>query len=133
MAQMRVRYAMARRQDVEPIFSPDVAAGLAGISRQALDHYRRAGLVQPQTRAGVAVGYRAVDIQRLACIRRLRKDMDLDLGAIEVVLHLRQQIVQLQRETDSLRQQATQREGALLKTIHRLRRQLAIDGEFSAG
>ncbi|MEZ4864949.1 MAG: chaperone modulator CbpM [Caldilineaceae bacterium] len=128
MAQLRVRYALVRRHDAEPLYLPDVAAALAGVSRQALEQYRRAGLVRLQTRIGGIVGYSAAEIRRLVTIRRLREEVALDLGAIEVVLHLREQIFQLQQEVQKLHEEKQQREKELLETIHRLRQQLATEG-----
>jgi MerR family transcriptional regulator, heat shock protein HspR len=125
MTQVRVRYSMVQPQQIEPLYTPRVAAALAGISQQALDQYRRRGLVQPQRKPGSGEGYRAADIRRLISIRRLRQEVDLDLGAIEVVLHLRDQVLELQREMEDRRQDAARREEELLETIHELRDRLA--------
>jgi len=125
MTPVRVRYRIVQPQQAEPLYPPRIAAALAGISRQALQQYSRYGLVQPRRQPGGGVGYRAADIRRLTTIRRLREEVELDLGAIEVVLHLREQMHELQREMEEHRQAAARREEELLETIRQLRRQLA--------
>jgi MerR family transcriptional regulator/heat shock protein HspR len=128
MVQYRVTYAITRhREESEPVYTPDVAATLAGISRQALEIYRREGLVEPKVRIDGSLGYSISDIRRLARIRRLREEMGLELAAIDVVLHLRSQIVELKRQINEMKRTMERRERELMSEIHRLRRLLADD------
>ncbi len=125
MVEVQIRYAITRhREESEPVYTPDVAAALAGISRQALEVYRREGLVQPKVRADGTLGYSLADIRRLARIRRLRQEMGLDLAAVEVVLHLRRQVTELRRQLAETQRAMERREQELLQEIQRLRRQL---------
>ncbi|MCB0185501.1 MAG: MerR family transcriptional regulator [Caldilineaceae bacterium] len=125
-----INHAIIRRRDAEALFAPEIAAALAGISRQALEQYRRAGLVQLRRLPGGLCGYGTLEIQQLRCIRRLREEVALDLAAVEVVLHLREQVFQLQQELNQLRQQATQREATLREAIRQLHQEQAIDSSW---
>jgi DNA-binding transcriptional MerR regulator len=61
----------------------------------------RLGLVRPASVKGGAVMFDDVDIARLRRIRRLAEDLGLNVAAIEVVLHLIDQIEALNRERDA--------------------------------
>lgn len=126
----QTNYALIRHQEIEPKYTPAVAAALAGISLQQLEAWRRAGLVAPKVRVDGTLGYGVADIRRLHRIRRLQTELGLDLGAVEVVLHLRSQVQELQREMQALRQAMVQREESMLHTIRQLRRQLADDTQW---
>jgi DNA-binding transcriptional MerR regulator len=63
--------------------------------------YVRLGMVRPARADGGAVLFDDVDIARLRRIRRLAEDLGLNVAAIEVVLHLIDQIEALNRERDA--------------------------------
>ncbi|RMG77955.1 MAG: hypothetical protein D6711_00355 [Chloroflexi bacterium] len=63
------------------------------------------GLIQGYELPHGGYGYLSQDVTTLARIYRLYTHLELDLHAIAVVLHLREQIEQLQRELYTLRQQ----------------------------
>ncbi len=117
-------------EEEEPFYTRQVAAQLARIS---LDFLRRCELeqfVQPRPMSGGEVGFTAADIRRLARVRRLRQSLGLDLPAVDVVLHLRRQVVGLQREMMRMEERMTLREQALLEEIAELRRQLAQETKW---
>lgn len=126
----RTNRALLRHQEAEPRYAPTEAAELAGITPRALESYRRAGLVTPKQRADNRWGYSAADIERLACIRRLRTEAHLSLDAVEVVLHMRNQLFDLQHNMTLLRRQMQARERELLETIHQLRQQTAAESRW---
>jgi DNA-binding transcriptional MerR regulator len=109
----------------EPLYTRQVAAQLARISLDFLRRCEREQLVRPRPLPGGEVGYTAADIRRLARVRRLRRSLELDLPAVEVVLHLRRQVVDLQTRLTQLETELEQREQAWLREIQELRRQLA--------
>ena len=109
----------------EPLFTRPVAAQLAHISLDFLRRCEREGFVRPRPLPGGGVGYTASDVYRLARIRRLRRSLELDMPAVEVVLHLRRQVVELQTLLNQLEAEMEQREQLWLHEIQELRRQLA--------
>lgn len=119
-----------RAQDDEAVYSRTVAAQLAGVSLSFLRRCEREGLLRPKAMPGGGLGYTATDVRRLIRIRRLREDLGLNLPAVEVVLRLRRQVIDLLLELDELEREMLQRERALLGEIQRLRRQLAAEARW---
>ena len=114
-----------RPSDDEPLYTRQVAAQLARVSPEFLRRCEREQLVQPRALRGGGVGYTAADIRRLARVRRLRQSLELDLPAVEVVLHLRRQLMDLQTYLAQIESEMEQREQEWLHEIQELRRQLA--------
>ena len=77
------------------------AAYIACVSLDFLLVCEREGLITPRYRAKGLTGYTLKEIQRLQTIRRLHEDLNLDLPAIDVILHLRSQIRELAAERNS--------------------------------
>jgi DNA-binding transcriptional MerR regulator len=115
-----------RLRSGEVIYTQSVAIQLAEVSVDFLHACEAEGLIQVQEVEGNP-GYSAGDIRRLARIRRLCQDLELDLPAVEVVLHLRQQVRSLLTEMDQIEQRMQQREQELLREVQELRRRLAAE------
>ena len=114
------------RSDQEVIFSRAVAAQLAGLSMDFLSLCEAENLIQPRHGAAGEPGYNAADIRQLARIRRLTEDLGLDLAMVEVVLHLRGQVLGLSQRLQDLERRRSQREEELLAEIGDLRRRLTV-------
>jgi DNA-binding transcriptional MerR regulator len=102
------------------------------VARISLDFLRlceEENLLQAKIMAG-GQGYTPADIRQMARIRRLREDLELDLPAVEVALHLRRQVVELLAQIDEMERQMSKREQELLNEIQQLRRRLASEGEW---
>jgi MerR family transcriptional regulator/heat shock protein HspR len=78
----------------------DVVCERMEMPRAQLRRYERMGLLspsgEPETPHG-APRYTEEDLWRLRRIRRLQRDLGLDLAGVEVVVHLLDQIAELQR------------------------------------
>jgi DNA-binding transcriptional MerR regulator len=109
----------------EPLYTRSATAKLAHISLDYLRRCEREGIVRPKALSGGGVGYTAADVRRLARARRLHRSLGLDMPAVEVVLHLRRQVVELQVLLDQVEMEMEQREQEWLAEIQELRRQLA--------
>jgi DNA-binding transcriptional MerR regulator len=112
-------------EEEELLYTRPVAAQLAHISLDFLRRCERENIVQPRPLPGGGVGYTAADIRRLARVRRLRYSLELDMPAVEVVLNLRRQVLELQTYLDQLELEMAQREQEWLREVQELRRQLA--------
>ena len=87
--------------DEKSVYISFQAAHIACISLDFLLACEAEELVNPQYTAEGSPGYTLKDIQRLQIIRRLHEDLNLDFPAIEVVLHLREQIEELAKQRSS--------------------------------
>ncbi len=107
------------------LYTPQLAAQLARISLDFLDYCEQEQFVQSRPMRGGGVGYTVEDIRRLARVRRLRYSLGLEPQAVEVVLHLRRQVVEYQKYLAQMEREMVQREQAWLQEVQELRRQLA--------
>jgi MerR family transcriptional regulator/heat shock protein HspR len=70
------------------------------VSPAQLHRYERAGLVVPSGKLGdrsTELAYTEEDVRRVRRIRRLQRDLGLDLAGTEVAMRLLDQIEDLQR------------------------------------
>lgn len=79
------------------------AAALCGMHEQSLRLYERRGLIRPQRTPGNIRRYTESDIEQIRFIKRLVDDLGVNLAGVEVILHLRQQLIEAQRELEELR------------------------------
>jgi MerR family transcriptional regulator/heat shock protein HspR len=94
----------------ERYYSIKIAAALCGMHEQSLRLYERRGLVAPRRSAGNVRRYSEADIEQVRFIKRLVDDLGVNLAGVEVILHMRQQLVAAQEELEALRA-ATERVG----------------------
>src|ERR687890_2344722 len=88
----------------EPRFAISVVAARCGVRKGTLRRYEEWGLLEP-IRAGRRRLYSESDIEHVQRIRRLVDDLGINLAGAAAVLHLREQVIALQRELDDLREQ----------------------------
>jgi MerR family transcriptional regulator/heat shock protein HspR len=65
--------------------------------------YERRGLIAPQRSAGNIRRFSDDDIEHIRFIKRLVDDLGVNLAGVEVILHLRQQLLEAQDELETLR------------------------------
>src|ERR671939_1873195 len=83
-----------------------VAAELCGLHEQSLRMYERRGLISPRRSRGNIRRFSDADVEQIRFIKRLVDDLGVNLAAVEVILHMRQQLIEVQQELSAL-----QREG----------------------
>ncbi len=88
----------------EPRYAISVVAARCGVHKRTLRRYEEWGLLEP-VRAGRRRLYSEADIEHIQRIRRLVDDLGINLAGAAAVMHLRQQVIALQRELDELREQ----------------------------
>ena len=82
----------------EPSYVISVVARMVGIHAQTLRYYERVGLVAPSRTQGNQRLYSFQDVQRLQQIQRLVSDLGVNLAGVEVILHLRERLEDLDAE-----------------------------------
>jgi len=88
--------------DHEPVYVISVAARLVGLHPQTLRQYDRLGIVTPES-SGTRRLYSLHDLRRLARVVELTSQ-GFNLGAVQRLLELEEQVEALQREAMRMRE-----------------------------
>jgi DNA-binding transcriptional MerR regulator len=86
----------------QPKYAMSVVAQRSGLGRTTLLRYEEWGVVNP-TRSGRDRLYSDADLDRLMRAQRLIEDLGVNIPGAAAVLHLREQVIALQRELSDLR------------------------------
>jgi DNA-binding transcriptional MerR regulator len=108
------------------IFNRTIAAQLARVSMEFLEHLEAEELIEPRLLEGGETGYAPEDIRRLCQIRRLYETLGLDLPAVEIVLRLREQVVKVLVQMDEMERRFARRERELLQELNELRSRFLV-------
>lgn len=81
------------------------AARMVGLHEQSLRTYERRGLIAPRRSPGNIRYFSEADLEQVRFIKRLVDDLGVNLAGVEVILHLRQQLITAQKEIETLRRQ----------------------------
>ena len=87
----------------EPVYLISVVATMLDIHPQTLRQYEREGLVEPSRTQGRMRLYSQRDIDRMKLILRLTRQMGVNLAGVDIALQLKEQIDEMQKEIDQLR------------------------------
>jgi MerR family transcriptional regulator, heat shock protein HspR len=87
----------------EQTYTIKIAAELCGMHEQSLRMYERRGLIAPRRSAGNFRYYSDIDIEQIRFIKRLIDDLGVNLAGVEVILRMRQQLLEAQAEIEVLR------------------------------
>jgi len=120
---------MLRAESNEPLYIRSVAIQMARVTPDFLIRCEQEGLVSAQVMTGGGMGFNSESIRQLVTIRHLYQELELDLETIDLILHMRQQIIDLNKQLDNLERRARLREQRLLSEIRELRRFKILDLE----
>jgi DNA-binding transcriptional MerR regulator len=101
-------------------------AEIARVSIAFIRECERENLIQLTIVHGTK-GYGHETVRRLIRIRHLQRDLGLDLTAIDCILRMRRQIVNLQKQMRDMERRMLSREQEMTTEVQRLRKQLAQD------
>ncbi|SRR5690606_618293 len=119
-----------REEDDEPRYPRDDVLQLARITLEMLQRCEDEELIRPRPLAGGGEGYSEQDIFHLARIRRLQQDLGLNMAGVEVVLHMRRQMLQLQEQMAEVQAEMRRQEAKWLRELQEMRRRTAIQGQW---
>ena len=106
----------------QPRYTRDLAAQLADISLDFLERCENERLIEISIKSSDQLGYSVRDIRRLTIIRNLHENLELDFPALEVVLNMRRQLLDLQQQLEAMERQTIEREEQLRREMINLRR-----------
>lgn len=90
---------MAREED--PCYIISVVAKMVEMHPQTIRHYERLGFVAPSRTQGKMRLYSQRDVERLARISHLTRDMGVNLAGVEVIFNLLDEMERKTREMES--------------------------------
>ena len=91
------------RDDLDtPLYMIGIVAQILSIHPQTLRLYEKEGLLVPTRSQGNTRLYSGRDVERLKFILHLTRDMGVNLAGIEIILRMRDQMDQMQREMGDL-------------------------------
>ena len=126
-----MRYDLTIRSTADDkIYTRAAAAQMAQISLELLRACEQEGILQMRQVSGGTRGYSTKDVRHMVVIRRLHEDLELDISSVDVILHMRQRVIDLLSEMDEMKARMNQREQELINEIGTLRRRLAEDAEW---
>ena len=104
------------------VFMISVAAELANLHPQTLRMYEARGLIEPQrSRKGTRL-YSQEDVEKLKRIQEMTAELGLNLAGVERVLHLEQEIEQMQKRIEEIELDALQAQVRLAEELEEVRR-----------
>jgi len=86
-----------------PLYMISVVAEILGIHPQTLRQYERLELIKPSRTIGNTRLYSEEDIEQIKFILTLTKDLGVNLAGVEVVLNMKQQLEETQKQLDLLK------------------------------
>ena len=111
-------------------YTRTIVLQLANISLDFLERCEAEHLIEIRSAQADEPSYSAQDIRLLSLIHRLNEILGIDMQDLEVVLHLRTQLLDLQEQMQEMERQRIAREEQLLNEMLDLRRQLAGDAHW---
>lgn len=77
-----------------------VVSEMLGIHPQTLRLYEREGFIKPRRSGGNTRLYSEEDVEKLELVLRLTRELGVNLAGVEVILSMREQMEQMQREME---------------------------------
>jgi MerR family transcriptional regulator/heat shock protein HspR len=69
---------------------------------QTLRFYEKKGLVRPSRTVGQTRMYSAEDVEEIARLLRLTRDLGVNLAGVEIILKMRRRMLEMQKHIDDL-------------------------------
>lgn len=93
-------------------FMISVVARILGVHAQTLRYYERVGLIRPARGRGSIRLYSIRDIERLRQVQRLMDDLGVNLAGAEVILRMKERLLEMERELEGLRREVERLTGS---------------------
>jgi MerR family transcriptional regulator, heat shock protein HspR len=85
-----------------PLYMIGVVAEMLDLHPQTLRFYEKKGLLRPSRSVGRTRMYSQEDVEELARLLRLTRDMGVNLAGVEVILKMRRRMVDMQKQIQDL-------------------------------
>lgn len=85
-----------------PLYMIGVVAEMVKIHPQTLRMYEKKGLIRPSRTEGQTRMYSAEDVEDIARVTRLVRDLGVNLAGIEIILKMRRRMLEMQAQIEEL-------------------------------
>lgn len=85
-----------------PLYMIGVVADMLKVHPQTLRFYEKKGLVRPSRTVGQTRMYSADDVEEIARLLRLTRDLGVNLAGVEIILKMRRRMLEMQKQIDDL-------------------------------
>src|SRR5262245_9493780 len=85
-----------------PLYMIGVVAEMVKIHPQTLRMYEKKGLIRPSRTEGKTRMYSAEDVEDIARVTRLARDLGVNLAGIEIILKMRRRMLDMQAQIEEL-------------------------------
>jgi MerR family transcriptional regulator/heat shock protein HspR len=89
-------------QRARPVYTIGVVADMLKVHPQTLRFYEKKGLLRPSRTEGRTRMYSQDDIEELARLIRLTRDLGVNLAGVEIILRMRRRMVDMQKQIEDL-------------------------------
>jgi len=86
----------------KPCYMIGVVAEMLGVHPQTLRFYEKKGLLRPSRTEGRTRMYSAEDVEELARLLRLSRDLGVNLAGVEIIIRMRRRMVDMQKQIEDL-------------------------------
>jgi MerR family transcriptional regulator/heat shock protein HspR len=86
----------------KPLYMIGVVAEMLNVHPQTLRFYEKKGLVRPSRTEGQTRMYSAEDVEEIARLLRLTRDLGVNLAGVEIVLKMRRRMLDMQKQIEDL-------------------------------
>jgi MerR family transcriptional regulator, heat shock protein HspR len=86
----------------KPLYMIGVVADMLKLHPQTLRMYEKKGLIRPSRTEGKTRMYSAEDVEEIARVTRLARDLGVNLAGIEIILKMRRRMLDMQTQIENL-------------------------------
>jgi MerR family transcriptional regulator, heat shock protein HspR len=86
----------------KPLYMIGVVAEMLGVHPQTLRFYEKKGLVRPSRTVGQTRMYSDGDVEDIARLLRLTRDLGVNLAGVEIILKMRRRMLDMQAQMEQL-------------------------------
>src|SRR5262245_13818735 len=86
----------------KPLYMIRVVAEMVGVHPQTLRFYEKKGFLRPSRTEGRTRMYSAEDVDELARVLRLTRDLGVNLAGVEIIIKMRRRMIEMQKQIEDL-------------------------------
>ena len=86
----------------KPLYRISVVAEMLKLHPQTLRMYEKKGLIRPSRTVGRTRMYSPEDVEEVARVTRLARDLGVNLAGIEIILKMRRRMLDMQAQIEDL-------------------------------